>query len=79
MNGHIASACLRAVVKCSVPVCQEKMRRQELVRHLARDATTHVDLLTAERSTNNFDNVSYKVLERIYRDLHYNYNYYEKL
>ncbi|XP_068709309.1 TNF receptor-associated factor 6-like isoform X2 [Montipora foliosa] len=57
LNGHIASTCMRAVVKCSVSACQEKVRRQELTRHLTRDATTHVDLLNAERIRNNFDNV----------------------
>ena len=61
LNGHIALACQRAFVACTVPTCLEKVRWEDLAGHLAREATAHVDLLMVDRMSNNFNNVSYKV------------------
>ena len=61
LNGHIALACQRAFVDCTVPTCKEKVRREELAGHLAREATAHVDLLMVDRMSTIFNNVSYKM------------------
>ena len=59
LNGHIASTCLRAMVECVVPVCRQRLRREDLPNHLERESEMHVEVLMADRMANSLDNVSY--------------------
>ncbi|KAL9966004.1 hypothetical protein ACROYT_G024010 [Oculina patagonica] len=58
LNGHIEMECRRAFVNCEVPACTAKVRREDLEGHLVTNASLHVDLLMAERRSNNMNNVT---------------------
>ncbi|CAH3156732.1 unnamed protein product [Porites lobata] len=58
LNGHIASACTRAFVTCPFPVCNDVLRREDLARHEADNAASHLQLLLAERRANQLNEVT---------------------
>ena len=47
------------MVECGVPVCMQRLRRENLPNHLEREAEKHVEVLMADRMANSLDNVSY--------------------